>query len=111
MSKWHPHTLGQLQKGGCGSGGGVLLGGVLLDEALGGSLDHDEALGGALDHDKALVGFLDPDEGCCGHHDTLLPLLEVFMASRLCCPVPHRGQGLNMAPFCNLACKVVGRLF
>ena len=34
------------------------LDGFLLDDALGGSLDHDEALGGCLD----------PDEGFCGRH-------------------------------------------
>ena len=35
----------------------ALLDGVLLEEALGGSLDHDEELGGCLDHDEALGGY------------------------------------------------------
>ena len=52
MSKWHPHTLGQLLYA------VERLDGVLLDEALGGSLDHDEALGGWLDHDEAVGGAL-----------------------------------------------------
>ena len=61
----------------------ALLDGVLLEEALGGSLDHDEELGGCLDHDEALEGF-------CGLLDALLVL-----------PIPSivGGQALNEAPF------------
>ena len=72
MSKWHPHTLGQLLYA------VERLDGVLLDEALGGSLDHDD--------------------GLCGLLDTLL-----LLAIAALLPSLHSGQALNVALFAQTA--------
>ena len=87
MSKWHPHTLGQLPYA------VDRMDGVLLDEALGGSLDHDEALGGCLDPFVAIM----------------LPLVENSLPKpwvdgrHSSGAAPHSGQALNVAPFAQTA--------
>ena len=88
MSKWHPHTLGQLPYA------VERLDGILLDEALGVCPDPGEGFCGCHVHlgchlggeqlDEALGG----EHGFCGRLDKLLHM--------------HSRQGLNVAPFCRL---------
>ena len=75
------------------------LDGVLLDEALGGSLDHDEALGGCLD----------PDEGFCGSHvacggeqldEALVGSLHVVLVIAALQPIPAQWASLECGAVC-----------
>ena len=92
MSKWHPHTLGQLPYA------VERLEGVLLDEALGGCLDPDEGffgrhvahhlLGGEQLDEAQLDEALGGKQGFCGRLDKLLAALLHM----------YSGQDLNVAP-------------
>ena len=75
------------------------LDGVLLDEALGGSLDHGEALGGCLD----------PDEGFCGSHvacggeqldEALVGSLHVVLVIAALQPIPAQWASLECGAVC-----------
>ena len=91
MSKWHPHTLGQLPY----AVERLALDGVLLDEAFGGSLDHDEALGGCLDPGfcgrHVAFGGEQLDEALGGHHGFYGRLDKLVIAALLPGP-PQRAR-------------------
>ena len=86
MSKWHPHTLGQLPYA------VERLEGVLLDDALGGCLDPDEGffgrhvahhlLGGEQLDEAQLDEALGGKQGFCGRLDKLLAALLPAHAQR-----------------------------
>ena len=86
MSKWHPHTLGQLPYA------VERLDGVLLDEALGGCLDPDEGFFGRhVAHH--LLGGEQLDEAQLD--EAQLVFAAVLDSSRLCCLAPPQWARLE----------------
>ena len=86
MSKWHPHTLGQLPYA------VERLEGVLLDDALGGCLDPDEGFFGR--HVALHLGVEQLDEALVGSlHDVVLVIAALQ-------PIPAQWASLECGAVC-----------